>query len=187
MKLLNSLIILPLASMLALSCTRNHNQNNNNGLPPATQTGAGVIACLLNGKPWTIHFYSTDANSFFGSFGGDTLKIGGSPAPVYTPYNSIQTISIGVWSGIKQGQVYNLADSTRSYCKYITDSVCDNAAGGSGGYGNLYSAYAVSGSIYISKLDTVAQIASGLFSCTFLMQGCDSTRVTDGRFDIHYY
>ena len=42
------------------------------------------------------------------------------------------------------------------------------------------------GKITITKFDQQLRILSGKFYCTMLKSGCDTLKITDGRFDIKF-
>jgi len=70
--------------------------NNNNALPPATQTGAGTFACYVNGKAfvdksggWFNCYYQlVDGGYYFG--------IGGNPKKKM--YNGLRSIGMGTYN-----------------------------------------------------------------------------------------
>ena len=67
-------------------------------------------------------------------------------------------------------------DSNVNECKdYSTAAINDTTR-------NFYS----SGKLTISKLDQSARIVAGTFYCTIKQTGCDTLRITDGRFDLKY-
>ncbi|HLS30810.1 MAG TPA: hypothetical protein VK021_08140 [Flavobacteriaceae bacterium] len=56
MKRLFLLVVL----ILCFACSKD---DDNQSLPPATQTGAGIFACYVDGKP-----YVTDSNGWFDAY-----------------------------------------------------------------------------------------------------------------------
>ena len=180
MKLPNALITLLIAGMTILSCKKGHPQDNN-GLPPITQNGSNIVACKIDGNNWVIEDGDSNTGSFIGLFYNDTLTFGGFPKP--TVYSLlIQSISFHIDKNPRQGMTYSLDDTTASFATYLTDSTCANFSIRDGTY--LLSS---GGSLSITKLDTLNHIYSGVFNCVFPVPGCDTIKITDGQFDVHYY
>ena len=154
-------------------------------LPPETQTGAGTFGCLLNGQPWTpsgtlnvpnffivydptfqngtldVRTYRVfgDANNrqYF-SFGGDAVNKTGKytvTAPVFPPVPGSSTIYFSDNSKSAPCNFYNLLPGTTSTTGYFI----------------------------LTRLDKQQGIVSGTFEFTLAQPGCDTIKVTQGRFD----
>lgn len=152
-------------------------------LPAATQSGKNTFGCLINGQAWLPK----------GSFPA------GNPNPVllYDPTFENGTLSIkayridgankvdiviggtnidkpGIYQigtrGTDARQIANVRDG-RSGCNYY-----DNANG-----------TVCSGTLEITKLSIDKKIIAGTFSFTISTPGCDTWKVTDGRFDLRLY
>ncbi len=161
-------------------------------LPPETQTGAGTFACLINGAVWQYknadNFFTTPKTrwEFDPSMYGGYLYIGG--IRYVDGVNSTDLLSLVSDSLLfKKEKIINKPnlefgvrfirnDSNVNECKdYSTAAINDTTR-------NFYS----SGKLTISKLDQTAKIIAGTFYCTIKQNGCDSLKITDGRFDIKY-
>ncbi|MDR6968237.1 hypothetical protein J2X31_002254 [Flavobacterium arsenatis] len=71
-------IILIFAVILTFFGCEKNDDNNNETLPPATQTGAGTFACYVNGKPyidksggWFNCYYQFVEGEYYFSIGGE--------------------------------------------------------------------------------------------------------------------
>ena len=84
-----------------------------------------------------------------------------------------------VYSNIKAGVSYNLADTLLNDARFV-----------SRGVGLPTCRYepeeTLSGTLTITHFDSINYIVSGTFAFTTATEGCDTIRVTDGRFDIPY-
>ena len=164
-----------------------------NTLPPETQTGAGTFACLINGAVWQYknadNFYTSpktrwefDPNSM-----GGLLTVG---AIRYSDgINSDAILSLAADSLLFKKEKYvsksyfgdfgiDYRDNSHNKvgCKeYYTIPVFDSTS-------FFYS----NGKLTLTKLDQNARIISGLFYCTIYQTGCDTLKITEGRFDLKY-
>jgi len=164
-----------------------------NGLPPETQTGAGTFACLINGAVWQYknadNFFTTPKTrwEFDPSMYGGYLSIGGirysdgvnADAILSLVADSLLTNkekTVNKYYGIDYGINYINYSSTNRICReFYTTPVIDSSK-------NFYS----SGKFTLTKLDQNARIIAGTFYCTIYQTGCDSLKITDGRFDSKY-
>jgi len=169
--------LLPALSLLLLAQCKKSDVDPTSQLPPETHTGAGTFGCLVNGQPWTPRGYNGYSNysvSYDPTYANGTLNVGcyryvGTGADDYqlvglfsdnikTPGNYPLTIV-----GHQEG---TFADRTRSSCQFL---------GGDPYYRR--------GQLVITRLDKQAGIISGTFAFTLYKPGCDSLRITQGRFD----
>ena len=155
-------------------------------LPAPTQTGAGTFGCLLNGQPWTPsgtlnvpNFFvlydptfqggtlEVQAYRLFGNatsigqylkFGGDGVKGTGS----YPVIASVFPPVLGTWT------TYFMDTSKNAPCNY---------------YNLLPGTTSVTGYVLLTRLDKQQGIVSGTFEFTLTQPGCDTIKVTQGRFD----
>ncbi|WP_345112208.1 hypothetical protein [Hymenobacter algoricola] len=146
-------------------------------LPPITQTGANTFGCLVNGQVWmpkgsdgTSNFsVSYDATYAQGTLSVATYRrLGSGP-------NEVQTISI-VSDSMRAAGRYTIrsmgrhgvqfTDRSKGCTYYLRDQI-------------TYSR----GVIIIKRLDLQAGIISGQFEVTLATPGCDTIRITQGRFD----
>jgi hypothetical protein len=175
-------LLVPIATLASIyvSCSK---QNIGSFLPPETQTGAGTFACLINGEVWTYK----DPTDFF------TLK-----PTTYVEYNPNYkggTLEIG-------GLRYNDKNSFVDRLDLFTDSLQfkkEFVLKSQPYSANLYICYSDpcndqctlppipnsfrQGKITITKLDTTKGIIAGKFDCKIFKPGCDTLRITEGRFD----
>jgi len=153
--------------------------NKNNTLPPATQTGVGTFACYVNGKAfidksggWFNCYYQLVDGGYYFGIGGNTKR----------------TMNNGLWS-IGMG-TYNKTISEGKTLLLVKGGEEGNAFGGGGfSFPNIY--YIVSetnseytGELTITKLDFEKRIVSGTFS--FDLQHPvtgERIEIREGRFD----
>ncbi len=139
-------------------------------LPPATQEGKSTFGCLVNGKAWVTNS-STDALADYQS---GSLQIG---AGIHERERQ-QGMILAVLSGVGEGLSYDLTNDPQYEAKFSSKhstGLCfydDNNT--------------LSGNLTITKLDQTKLIISGVFYFTTFVSGCDTIKVTDGRFDILY-
>jgi hypothetical protein len=169
----NLLLLLPLCGLLG--CHHQNEPTPDEQLPPATQTGANTFGCLINSQAWTPrgnNGYSNYSIAVDPTYHGGTIDI---RAYRYTD-NLLQSIILG-GDSLKATGTYSLALKSRSI--FFTDKhlplACQNFDGRTGQYRR--------GTLTITRLDLQAGIISGTFSFTLYQPGCDSVRVTQGRFD----
>ena len=166
------LFLLPLA--LLLGCQKT-GPDPAAQLPPATQTGAGTFGCLVNGQPWTPqgndgfsnYSVSYDPTYHHGTLAVSAYRVSGSGKDEVTiGFASDSVRTQGNYSIVRGGP--NLAVVTyQTGCQYHSTDI--------GTYGR--------GAFNITRLDLKAGVVSGTFAFTLYKPGCDSVRVTQGRFD----
>ncbi|SHK08211.1 DUF6252 family protein [Hymenobacter psychrotolerans] len=168
------------ALLLLTQCSKCKNDDPSplERLPPATQTGANTFGCLVNGQPWTPQGNDGTANYTVsydrfpdgGILNISTYKIYGQGATDFQTLSlwAKQITGIGSFSflntssaiarfgDVKTNCIWRSADNTTTYRR---------------------------GTLTITKLDLTAGIISGTFDFTLYKPGCDSIRVTHGRFD----
>ncbi|MBH8570915.1 hypothetical protein KB206_18635 [Microvirga sp. STS02] len=150
-----------------------------NQLPPATQTGANTFDCLLNGQPYTPKGNNGTPNYaviYDPGFQGGNLQVL-TYRYLGSGSNTLQSLSI-IGDSISRVGTYRLTatggrkafflDETRSF-------PCNQFAGGKGVYTN--------GTLTITRLDRQTGILSGTFEFTLAQPGCDTVKVTQGRFN----
>ncbi len=164
-----------LAALLGLSqCKKSHPVS---ALPPETQTGANTFGCLVNGQPWTPQGNNGSSNysvSYDPTYRKGTLNVGcyryiGSGA------NDFQTV--GFFSDSIPGKgIYSLAVAKHQEGLFtdLTKTTCQFPGS---------DPYYRRGSLTITRLDLKVGIVSGTFAFTLYKPGCDSVRITQGRFD----
>jgi len=169
--------LLLLAALLGLSQCKKSDPDPLSQLPPATQTGANTFGCLVNGQAWTpqgyngISNYSVvyDAGLNGGVFDLNTYR--------YSPGSSNEQ-SIVLYAN-KMGQVgqYSFRSPQRTRASFNDDKT--------GCYWSSRDSTTTyrRGTLTITRLDLQAGVIAGTFAFTLYKPGCDSVRVTQGRFD----
>ena len=150
------------------------------GLPPATQTGANTLGFLLNGQPWTPEGNNGTANLSIdfdpginnGIFSIAAYRIVTNGATEYFGIglrDSLNLIKIPatlpIGNGTNCGVFYSKGNCMFDY--FSIDIFRD-------------------GNLKILKLDRNSRIISGQFSVTIFKNGCDSIKITNGRFDMKF-
>jgi hypothetical protein len=146
-------------------------------LPPITQTGRWSFGCLVNGKAvritnsslmraetqqdvFIIRFTNTIDNKLW----AENLK--------QFEFRMTDPLEIGIEYDLTNAGIYKL-----QYIEYLNDM--PNC---------IYEPENItSGSLTFSNIDRTNHIVSGTFEFETVTQDCDTIRVTDGRFDLHYY
>ena len=167
--------------VIALSCFfASCKKEREDTLPPATQTGAGTFGCKINGKVFIAK----------GSSGT------GTPNPhiqydidlIGQPYLSIEAKR---YEGTNvNGSALLFFLNVNRLGSYLIPSNFKYSVGWSSfisgcGVGNLDTSVTAWGGV-ITRLDITNRIISGTFDFKALKPGCDTVRVTDGRFDIKF-
>ena len=175
------LMIVSLFAILGNSCKKS-STNDKDKLPPITQTGANTFGCLINGEVYVPKGYSGTGTpnphiNYDYNFNGQpyfSIEVNqltnrlntGSVIISFLNLNSIGYYSIGnenfrysiYWDEFLQNCFMSIIDSSTT------------ALGGG----------------YISKLDIPNRIISGTFDFKAIKPGCDTVRITDGRFDFKF-
>jgi hypothetical protein len=161
-----------------------------NGLPPATQEGKNTFGFLLNGKPWI-------PSGFNGGTGNLSLDIDfgfkngifGIAAYQRVPPGGIsgdQSISIGIADSLKFvtiPAIFLLGKNTLYGIYYVDDkSRCEYAIN----YATTDTTIYRTGKLTITKLDKIQGVIAGTFSATLAKPGCDTVKITEGRFDMKF-
>ena len=172
--------LLPLLALLALAqCKKKSNPDPVAQLPPATQTGANTFGCLVNGRPWTPQGFDGSLN--LSASYDRTYRQGTFSLAAYRYENGARTRQgIGVFS-----------DSMRSAGRYRMR--VGGHHGGSFTDGSQTCVYRsldlngyCRGELVMTRFDEAAGIFSGTFAFTLANPGCDTIRVTAGRFDYKF-
>ena len=168
--------LLPLLALLALAqCKKKADPDPVDQLPSATQTGANTFGCLVNGQAWTPkgsdgtsnYSIAYDVGYRQGTLNISTYRYANSDA------NSKQLIIIYSDSLKTIGNYPLVSDGRR-------EALFKDRATGCEFFGGPYYRR---GNLTITRLDLQAGIISGTFAFTLYKPGCDSVRVTQGRFD----
>ncbi len=168
------LYALLLAALLGLSQCKNDPAPADQ-LPPATQTGANTFGCLVNGQVWTPKGSDGTANYsiyYDPSYGKGVLNI---DTYRYATSEAASKQLITIYSdSLKQPGVYSLTK------KEHQEAYFKDRATGCEFMGGIYYRRGI---LTITRLDAQAGIVSGTFWFTLYKPGCDSIKVTQGRFD----
>ncbi len=169
------LLLVPLA--LLLGCKKEAPAAPADQLPPATRTGANTFGCLLNGQPWTPSGYNGTSNysvAYDAGLNGGVFDLRvyrynpGSPDEQYLVMYANQVGKTGSYS-------FRSPQRTRA-------SFEDDKTGCSWSSRDSATTYR-RGTLTITRLDLQAGVIAGTFAFTLYQPGCDSVRVTQGRFD----
>ncbi|RZK22285.1 MAG: hypothetical protein EOO63_18395 [Hymenobacter sp.] len=151
-------------------------------LPPATQTGANTFGCLVNGHAYTpAGRTGLGANFLVGydpTFQGGDLVV--ATYAVSSPTSS-QYLLVG-GAGIASPRSYTFGPGSQlrtSFQDASRPQPCD-------GYDSRVSGTFSKGRLTITRLDQRARIIAGTFDCVLVQPGCDTLRITQGRFDGTY-
>jgi len=141
-------------------------------LPPATQKGKDTFGCLVNGKAW-VPKTTIDADAFY-QLG--VLQLGGG---LFGPTQFIEMGLLEVNGFRIQEGTYPLIKTANSFSnagiETSPNTLCSYSPSDT-----------FSGTLTITKFDRVLYIVSGLFEFSTVASGCDTLKITNGRFDIRY-
>jgi hypothetical protein len=179
-------LVLPLA-LLLVQCHKKDPDpaKPEDQLPAATQTGARTFGCLLNGQPWTPSGFNGRPNIqvvYDPSFNGGNLDI-----RAYRYPSSLKQAQYIIFGGdqITKPGTYPITTTTNpappgpytvAYADGNFPSPCDLYQGNRG-------VPQVGGQFTITRLDKSQGIVSGTFNFTLIQPGCDTIKITQGRFD----
>jgi hypothetical protein len=186
--LIFSLFIVPL---WFTSCKKYTNSQEVQTLPPITQIGANTFGCKINGVVWVPHypcelFVPSDIELEYNIYPLSssqilplmfTLNAGKIESPYSGFFNigpNAQSIALGI-------------SDTGNYASRLAIQLISNPIFAQTAYGNPRDTF------LITKVDTIRQIISGVFSFTMYYPesgnssgAFDSLKITDGRFDLHF-
>ena len=177
-------LILKFACLIALiSCDNDDNKPKTEleKLPPATQTGAQTIGCLVNGKAF---FDNSSFNNFYQFIDGEYYLVINWDSDNSSGYKDGQ-LAISK-TNIQEGQTYILNKSSYTDGDY-TGAGATFVSTLSEFYGQYETNSNYTGQIHFTRFDTVNFIMSG----TFEFQAKDilsekTISVTNGRFDLNF-
>ena len=186
----NGLIRLPLYLALALltQCSKCKQDPTpakpEDQLPPATQTGAGTFGCLLNGQPWTpsgFNGYPHFLVNYDPTYHGGSLNIRtyryptGAKQAQYIGFGGDQLNKPGTYTLTALGSPTPPGPYGAFFSDNNLSSPCD--------YYSVNQGATVKGQFTITRLDLSSGIISGTLECTLSQPGCDTIKITKGRFD----
>ena len=189
MKRLKIYCILLAIPCLALQCNKEKdkpepdNNNNKEGLPPATQRGENTFGCLVNGEIWKPKSNEIRRNSLRASFGLGRLVI--SAERELNRKNIDNEFNITLNKRFSDTGYYKLMGYNKKSIKNINYAIFREEE-----IGCEYKTLDKSQNyILINRLDSIQNTVSGRFQFTAINDSCgdiDTIRVTKGRFDIKY-
>ena len=183
-------------ALLVLSATLTQcskcKENIEPSLPPETQVGAGTFACRINGVVWQYKNptglnllertnWQYDPNDklgklFISGYRYDDSNVGLDRLGIYTDSLSLRKIVI-VNSSIENLRIaYDNYQTSKIECTYNNTQVLVDKSK------NFYR----QGKLEVTKLDLQSRIISGRFDCTIYQTGCDTLKITEGRFDLKF-
>ncbi|GAA3922430.1 hypothetical protein [Hymenobacter algoricola] len=148
-------------------------------LPPATQTGANTFGCLVNGQVYTPSGYNGTSNYavlYDPAYNGGSLDVmvyrypSKSADAQYLSFGGVSVASNGIYlfkSSTNLAARFSDAARQKGCTRYASDDGTTSCMG----------------QFTITRLDLAAGIISGTFEFTLAKLGCDTIRVTQGRFD----
>jgi hypothetical protein len=152
-------------------------------LPAETQSGAGTLGCLVNGDAFVA---PVSALAFGEWIALDKLGISATKMGTHNLVN----FSILLHGSLRDNQQFSfLANGPSNTAPTYTAGLNEFTAGYTATSCYYNGVYIKSGQLTLLKCDLVARIAAGRFSFTLPPapgSGCDTLRVTDGRFDIRF-
>lgn len=151
-------------------------------LPPATQTGANTFGCLINGQAYVPN--PRYDNNVVLYEPGASLPIGGN-LNIQTSHNvrqgdnsTRQVITLAA-GPIRIARTYSLSPPNIEGDAIFSDRAkavpCND-------YGDPLLVYR-RGQVTITRIDEQAHVLSGTFEFVLAQPGCDTIKVTQGRFD----
>jgi hypothetical protein len=165
--------LLPALALLLTQCKKTDPES---ALPAETQTGANTFGCLFNGQAWTpkgndgFANYSVSYDPIYkkGSLSVSAYRFSGNAADHQTVGFSSDSVRATGTYIFKKGSLNQAGVVIRNTnCQYYSQDP------------GVY----CKGQFTITRLDRSAGIISGTFAFTLYKAGCDSVRVTQGRFD----
>lgn len=173
-------------SIILVSCIFILSACRRDELPEPTQTGAGTIGCLINGKvfkprgsvfggPRKNCFYEQRNNGYY--FGLSAKDDHENPLRSF----SIATDSLPVVEGqtiaLQTPDTKGSAWAEVSLSPYTDNSIT---------YDKYTTTASVRGELVVSKLDSIRRVVSGTFWFDAIDRNGTKVQVRDGRFDMQY-
>lgn len=169
-----ALFTLLLASIAFAACKKKTESTTDpNGLPKASQTGAMIFACKIDGANWI-------SNKKTFSIGGGTdneiIAVHGSNDSGTSGYFEVLEIQV---NNARTGVAYTLDGTTANFATYTTGKKCSSSQG-------TTRIKSTSGTVTFTRIDRTNRIISGTFSTQFSTDNCGDIKITEGRFDVRY-
>jgi hypothetical protein len=174
-------LLLPLLALALLTQCRKSNPDPakpEDQLPAATQTGANTFGCLVNGQAYLpagrVGLGSNYSVSYDPTFNSGSLAV-----RTYNIANQKSKYLVLGGAGINKIGTY-LFGSAQDIGAFFTD---DNRSIPCDEYRSMDLNTFSKGTLTITRLDRQAGIIAGTFSFLLAKPGCDTLRITQGRFD----
>lgn len=163
-----------LAALLGLSQCKKTDPVS--ALPPETQTGANTFGCFVNGQVWRPGGNDGTSNysvAYDYAYAQGTLSVG----TYRLTGNGGDQQTLGFSSdSLRTTGIYKLSSTGHNRAAFVNRvTKCTYITADPGTYCN--------GTLTITRLDRTLGIVSGTFSFTLAKAGCDTIKVTQGRFD----
>lgn len=165
-----------LSLLLLTQCSSCKYEDPTPALPAETQRGAYTFGCLVNGKP----FVASGINYTNGDWGiVNSLVINAGARNQKEDFN----VSLLITGLLNSNTIYTLQTQNTGYpptsvtgfSVFCNTEQCE------------YDGTRIkTGSLTLTRFDGEARIASGRFDFTLYEPGCDTLRITDGRFDVRF-
>ena len=163
----STLQYLPLLFLFLFSCK---DDDANVELPPATQTGERTFGAYVNGEVWVPKgrpstFRSNFSVVYESGYRGGSLEM--------EAYRTEDQENMHIYMGqLNKEGAYSLDDPKNGAAIFRGDCVYERED-------EVYR----EGTLEITRLDMEAGIIAGKFDFILAKEGCDTIRVTEGRFD----
>jgi hypothetical protein len=147
-------------------------------LPRTTQDGKNTMGCLVNGRAWTPKGNNGTANfhaHYDPTFDGGTLQVSAYRYPKRG--GQLQDVNL-LCTNVSGPGSYPITlggDVDATFYDDARQQACKRYGGPTLTYRR--------GQLTVTRLDLQAGIVAGTFAYTLGKPGCDSVRITDGRFD----
>jgi len=182
MKITNLHSLLIWLSICIISCEKPNNAvadpNNIPGLPPATQSGANTFGCLVNGVPWVPAGSNGTSNL---SIDYDPVINNGIFSIVAYRFNlsSNDQMIMGIRNGLNSlNSQSELTLSSNSLYSISFNERCH--------WFNQFTDVSSNGTLTLKKFDRANRIIAGEFNAKMFKAGCDTIKITNGRFDFKF-
>ena len=153
-------------------------------LPPPTQEGRNTFGCLINGKAWVpvqtcapfvcdpvleMHYDTTEGGRII--VGANVQTPISEHINIYTDSFHFRTeFNVESRGQTRTGASYFGNNTLPTGCTWISAADTANVK--------------CTGNLVVTKYDVASRVFAGNFEFTLIKTGCDTVRITHGRFDI---
>lgn len=177
--------VLVILVSITTACKKNSNNNPDNipGLPPATQSGANTFGCLVNGVAWVPEGYGGGSPNLSIDYdpGIDNGYFSIYAKKILPPPNISSSIRLGILDSMNFRSTpikIMISNNSKGYINYSIIGRC---------FLNPFETTTTAfGEIIIAKHDKQLRIISGTFQANLSKVGCDTIKITNGRFDFKF-